>query len=181
MSIGKLARTSLLRDREREQDCAAGPFVKLRSLAAGAVLGVAIAAAWGTVPAGAVTATGVAVGSVGSSTPGRNDRQIAQFFDDAIKYFIPFNGTSGTYGTVGSCVLSASGLAPISGWRGRPPDDDPEVFTGQHDHTSTLSVVFEDLDLIGGNDPVGFLEKLNVFKSDGTSLTGLDHQPRRCW
>ncbi len=38
--------------------------------------------------------------------------------------------------------------------------------------SSTLSIVFEDLDLIGGSDPAGFSETLNVLTAGGTSLTG---------
>lgn len=39
---------------------------------------------------------------------------------------------------------------------------------------SDLIIYFEDLDLIGANDPSGFLESVEVFGSDGvTSITGL--------
>jgi PEP-CTERM motif len=39
--------------------------------------------------------------------------------------------------------------------------------------TTFLEVLFEDLDLADANDPVGFLETLQVFNGIGNSLTGL--------
>ena len=167
MPIGKLASSSLLRDSEGEQDCVARPLVKLRSFAAGAVLGVAIAAAWGITPAGAVTATGIAVGSIGSSTQVGTTGD-GLFLLNAIRYFIPLKDSSGIYGTGPKCLPTGFGTCFDTGDGGGLLTMILRFSPVSTTANSTLSVIFEDLDLKNANDPVGFLEKLRVFKDNGT-------------
>ena len=158
MSIKNLSRSTFHSDSEREQDRLVRPFAKLRSLGAAAMLGVAIAAASAINPAGAVTATGIAVGSIVSSA---QVGVIADglILDNAIRYFIPLTdtrrhlrhwsvvrvqgfGTCSNTGDGGGLLKMILRFSPVSTTM-----------------PSTLSVLFEDLDLRNANDPVGFLEK----------------------
>jgi len=86
--------------------------------------------------------------------------------DGAIEYYIPLGDASGTYGVGGFGTFSDTGngggtlamwlrFAPVTASAG-----------------ATLNILFEDLDLMGANDPTGFFETVNVFDKDGTSLTG---------
>ena len=124
----------------------------------------------GIVPAAAVTATGVAVGFVGSDTPvGITGDGL--FLDNAIKYFIPLKDNNGTYGVSYGCGATRFGTCSDTGDGGGTLTMilrfSPVSMLG----VSTLDVLFEDLDLIGANDPTGFLERLRVFKGDGTAIT----------
>lgn len=141
---------------------------KLKLLAAAAGLGLVL----GVAPAGAITATGVTVGSVGSDTHVglTEDRPIG---DDAVKYFIPLGDTDGTYGVGGSCGGSGFGTCSDTGNGGGKLTMILRFSPISTFGDSLLTVKFEDLDLGGANDPNGFLERLNVLKSDGaTSLSG---------
>ena len=171
VSTKNLSRSTFHSDSERKQDRLLRPFAKLRSLGAAAMLGVAIAAASAISPAGAVTATGVAVGSVGSSA---QVGVIADglILDDAIKYFIPLNVSSGgTYGTFPSSCLHGVGTCSNTGSGGGLLTMILRFSPVSTIAPSILSVIFEDLDLKHANDPAGFLEKLRILKGDGSPLT----------
>ena len=172
MSIKNLSRSTFHSDSEREQDRLVRPFAKLRSLGAAAMLGVAIAAASAINPAGAVTATGIAVGSTVSSA---QVGVIADglFLDNAIRYFIPLTDTNGTYGTGPSCSGTGFGTCSNTGDGGGLLRMILRFSPVSTTMPSTLSVLFEDLDLRNANDPAGFLESLEIVRANGTTLTGL--------
>ena len=90
----------------------------------------------------------------------------------AIEYFIPLGDASGVYGAGNTNGNNGFGQVSDAGNGGGTLS----LFlrfdvanTGPH----RLSILFEDLDLIGAGDPPGFLENINVFDESGTSLTGL--------
>lgn len=86
--------------------------------------------------------------------------------DGAIKYFIPLNaGTSGTYGVGGVGTTSDTGSA--GGFLDMNLMFAPVSIT----ESSVLKIDFDDLDLIGVNDPVGFLESIQIFDENGTAIT----------
>jgi hypothetical protein len=139
--------------------------VKLSALAA--VVGMAFLVA--ASPARALTATGMAVGAVGSNTQVGllADRPLLDvgIFEDqkAIKYYIPLKDSGGTYG-VGKYTCGGTGFGTCS-----DSGDGGGLLTMilrfspvSKTANSTLRVIFEDLDLSGANDPVGFLERLKV-------------------
>jgi hypothetical protein len=88
----------------------------------------------------------------------------------AVKYFIPLSDTSGVYGVdnggnFGLQSDSGNGGGTLSMYLLFEPINVGAQYV--------LDVVFEDLDLIGANDPVGFLESVEVLSADGlTSLSG---------
>jgi hypothetical protein len=123
--------------------------------------------------AAAVTATGIAVGSIGDDTQvGLTEDRTGPggIGPDAIKYFIPLENT-GIYGAAsGSCGTGFGTCSDFGNGGGRLTmylRFEP-VSTST---PSTLQIIFEDLDLIDANDPAGFLEKLRVLKADG--VTGI--------
>lgn len=83
---------------------------------------------------------------------------------DAIKYYIPLGDTDCTYG-IGTCgTVSDSG-------NGGGTLSMNLMFTNVDMVASSLSVLFEDLDLMGANDPYGFFESVQVFDGAGIKLT----------
>jgi hypothetical protein len=132
-----------------------------------AILGAAIAAAWGTIPAGAVTATGIAVGSVGSNI------QVGTLpVGGVIQYFIPLGNDNGIYGAASSCP-AGFGTCSDTGDGGGVLRMFLRFSPVSTTANSTLTIVFQDLDLKNANDPIGFLEKVNVINPvTHTSLTG---------
>jgi len=86
--------------------------------------------------------------------------------DDAIKYYIPLGDTSCTYG-INNC-----GLVSDSGNGGGVLSMNL-MFTPLVTGASSLSILFEDLDLMGANDPYGFFESVQVFDGSGIGLTGV--------
>ncbi len=119
-------------------------------------------------PANAISVTGVAVGAIGDNpfTQEVGLKENRAIGNDAIKYFIPLGDTSGTYGVAGF------GLAPDSGDGGGLLTMILAFAPVNTSVNGVLTVLFEDLDLVGGNDPTGFLETVEVFDAGGTTVTG---------
>ncbi len=114
------------------------------------------------------TVIGVTVSAVGSTTEiGMKEVRLALGPDDAVKYYIPLTDTADcVYGvSCGTSSDSGSGGTLMSMFLMFDPISTPAGYT--------LEILFEDLDLIDVNDPIGFLETLQVWDSDGFSLTGL--------
>src|SRR5437867_3221218 len=120
-------------------------------------------------PVSAATVTGIAVGSnVGTTQVGILAANGAgpdggnQLGSPAIQYYIPL-ASSGTvtYGVNGGTASdSGSGGQTLEMWL---------RFAGFGAGNATLTVRFQDLDLLGGNDPSNFVESLRLFKADGTT------------
>ena len=85
---------------------------------------------------------------------------------DAIKYYIPLGNTDCTYGdgTCGTVSDSGDGGGILSM---------NLMFTPVDMVASSLSVLFEDLDLKDANDPYGFFESVQVLDGSGIALTPL--------
>lgn len=111
---------------------------------------------------------GVAVDGIGSSNAVGVTKDVASGAHNlpgtAIEYFIPLSGSDCTYGVSGCGTSSDVGkggpilsmflkFTPIAG-------------------PANLSILFEDLDLRGVNDPNKFFESINIFDKDGVSRTG---------
>jgi hypothetical protein len=151
---------------------------KLRVLAAAAIILMGIAPSAG---AGTIGPTvGVAVNAVGSLAPAVGITEDRAIGDDAIKYFIPLGDGSGTYGTTtvdwwgrvtSPCGATGFGTCADSGDGGGKLTMILRFSPVSTTAPSRLSVLFEDLDLNGANDPSGFLESLNVLTASGNSLT----------
>ncbi len=122
----------------------------------------------GMFSAPALAATvGTAVSSIGSTSAIGDTEYRSALSGDAIKYFIPL--TSG-----GSCVYGVDcGVAQDSGYGGTEMSMFLYFDGVSTTSASTLNIVFEDLDLLGVNDPDWFRETLNIFDALGNSLTGL--------
>ena len=121
----------------------------------------------------------------GLFSPGAGDNPVGNTLQDrtaqglgglnnglAIEYFIPLGNASGIYGAGNTNGNNGFGQVSDTGNGGGTLS----MFlrfnvanTGPHE----LSILFEDLDLVGANDPPGFLENVNVFDENGNSLTGL--------
>lgn len=85
---------------------------------------------------------------------------------DAIKYYIPLTGA-------GTCTYGDCGVSSDRGYGGTVMSLNLMFSPVATNVASTLSVNFEDLDLVGANDPSWFLEAVQVFDGNGTGLTGL--------
>jgi len=85
---------------------------------------------------------------------------------EAIKYFIPLEGSDCTYGVAGCGTSSDYG-------NGGPVLSMNLMFSSLQQAASTLYVNFEDLDLEDANDPYGFFESVQVFNENGDAITGL--------
>lgn len=118
--------------------------------------------------ASAVPVTGVAVDnftsqtSVGGPTVFRN-----ALGGDAIKYFIPLTNS-------GTCTYGVNcGTSSDTGYGGTVMSMNLMFNPVVANVAATLSVNFEDLDLIDANDPWWFLEEVQVFDGNGSALTNL--------
>jgi len=119
-------------------------------------------------PANALV-VGVAVGAIGDDPDTQSvgvtkNRAIG---NNAIKYFIPLGINSGTYGVGGFGTAHDHGfgggtLSMILAFKPIDPTAN-----------GLLSILFEDLDLIGANDPINFLESIQIFDQTGASVAGL--------
>lgn len=111
---------------------------------------------------------GHAVTAIGSDTSAGSTVAVSPGgLSDAIEYYIPLtSGGTCTYGvTCGTSVDSGYGGTDMSMFI---------KFSGlATDSTSELTVNFDDLDLIGVNDPSGFVEDFQIFDSSGSALTSL--------
>lgn len=137
-------------------------------------LGLAGLLAFGS--AAQAATVGVAVESIGSSIEVGTTEHRDLLGGDAIKYFIPLKRLGNcVYGvdTFGRYDHKTCGVDADKGTGGRELSMflrfDPVSTTDP----SQLSILFEDLDLIGANDPWYFLESVNVLDATGTSLTGV--------
>lgn len=132
-----------------------------------AALAAALSSCVGFNIANAVT-VGVTVDGIGSSNVVGVAKDVASGAHSlpgtAIEYFIPLTGSNCTYG-VGGCGTSSdvgNGGTILSMFLKFSPIAGP----------ANLSVLFEDLDLRGVNDPNKFFESINIFDKNGTSRTG---------
>jgi hypothetical protein len=115
----------------------------------------------------------MAVGSVGSGIEvGLTENRPLLGGQEAIKYFIPLKDNNGTYG-VGSSKCGGMGFGTCS-----DTGDGGGLLTMilrftpvSTSQPSTLQVLFEDLDLKNANDPVGFLERLQVVRANNSPVT----------
>ncbi len=82
----------------------------------------------------------------------------------AIKYFIPLSTNSGTYGVTNS---GAFGTVSDNGIGGGVLAMNLSFLGVSTTQSSVLNIFFEDLDLIGVNDPTGFLETVQLFDNNG--------------
>ena len=112
---------------------------------------------------------GVATNSTGTTVVGDTENR-AVLGGTSIRYYVPLGDASGTYGVSSSGNFgrfsdTGNGGGTLSMWL---------RFTGLTvGQAGTLTIKFEDLDVTPVNDPNGFTERLNLFNSSGTSLTGL--------
>ena len=120
-------------------------------------------------PASAAT-TGIAVSGIGSTTQLGLHPELNSGPDGAnqlgaggIEYYIPLSGGNGTYG------VSNYGLNPDFGNGGGT--EKMFLYFSPVSGNSVLKILFQDLDLIGANDPSGFFETLRIFDQDGNPLT----------
>lgn len=110
---------------------------------------------------------GTAVDGIGSSNTVGATEYRPLLGSDAIKYFIPLTSS-------GSCTYGVDcGEASDSGYGGTEMSMFLRFDGVNTSQPSSLTIAFEDLDLIGVNDPWYFLEDINVFDSSNTSMTGL--------
>lgn len=120
----------------------------------------------------AASVTGVAVSGIDSATQVGSTRYRRALDGRAIRYFVPLSDNSGTYGVGNSCGGSGFGTCSDRGDGGGHLDLFLRFDGLNPDADGVLSVLFEDLDVAGVNDPSGFVETINVFSADGQSLTG---------
>jgi hypothetical protein len=118
--------------------------------------------------ASAVPITGVAVDDFTSQTSvGGPTVYRGALGGDAIKYFIPLTSS-------GTCTFGVDcGTSSDKGYGGTVMSMNLMFTPVVTNAAATLSVNFEDLDLIGANDPWWFLEELQVFDGSGNALTDL--------
>lgn len=89
-----------------------------------------------------------------------------------IGYFSPLSGGyRGVYGVNGVGMSSDRAQAPSSGAM-----DMFLKFAPTTIGPNTLQLTFTDLDIMGANDPTGFLESVEIFLQDGTSLALIDQK-----
>jgi hypothetical protein len=131
-----------------------------------AAIGAAMLLAAPSASAGII---GVTVDPGDNSVVGQTENRAA-LGGEAVKYFIPLSDNSGTYGVdnggnFGLQADSGNGGGTLSMYLMFDPINAGSQYI--------LEVLFEDLDLVGANDPVGFLESVEVLSADGlTSLSG---------
>lgn len=116
-----------------------------------------------------ITTDGYAVGVVGS-TAKVGVYQNSTIGNDAIKFYIPLSTTSGTYAVGTTCGGTGFGTCTDSGHGGGTLTMNLLFPSVSVTYASTLTLVFDDLDLNGVNDPAYLLENLNIFEN-GVSLT----------
>ena len=87
-----------------------------------------------------------------------------------IGFFIPFSGGArGTYGVSGVGMSADTAQAPTSGSMNMYLKFAPTTLG-----PNMLRLTFDDLDIMGANDPAGFIESVEIFLQDGTSLALID-------
>ena len=127
-------------------------------------------------PASAAT-TGIVVSGIGSTTqiglhPASNAGPDGGNLLGAggIEYYIPLSGGNGTYG------VSNYGLNADFGNGG--PTEKMFLYFSPVSGNSVLTIKFQDLDLVGANDPSGFFEVASNLRSGRKSANARDHKPR---
>ncbi len=137
---------------------------------------------------------GVAVDSAGSSTMVGSTQSVTHI-PDAIKYYIPLSATQqGTYGVAGTPAPCGNGFPGTFGGAGTCADSGSGFgyldssalamniyfdLSGQPaSQSAELSFLFDDLDLIDKNDPVGFFESISLsFWNWDTNTNSFDGTP----
>lgn len=136
------------------------------------VLALAVAAVMSVVSTFSQAGTiGVAVDGVNGALVGNTLVNRPSLGGDAIEYFIPLGNGSGVYGAGGT---GDNGFGQTSDFgNGGGVLSMFLMFTPVSTTTpSQLNIWFEDLDLVGVNDPNGFLETVNVIDAGGSSIVG---------
>jgi len=129
--------------------------------------GVAALALTLSVSAAQAITTGVTVDALGSSNQVGNTENRPLLGGVAVEYFIPLT-------SAGTCTYGIDcGTSADSGFGGTLMSMYLEFNPVETTVDSLLSINFEDLDLIGANEPIDFLEIVQVFDDNGVSLTGL--------
>ena len=114
----------------------------------------------------AVPVIGVAVDDFTSPVSVGSTQYRSDLGGNAIKYYIPLGDTNCTYG-IGTCgTVSDSG-------NGGGILTMNLMFAPLGMGASSMSILFEDLDLKDANDPYGFFESVQVFNGTGAELTPL--------
>lgn len=127
---------------------------------------IAISAICLSTTASAIPTIGVTVDNFTNTASVGSTQYRSALGGDAIKYYIPLGNTDCTYGINGCGTSSDTG-------NGGGTLSMNIMFSPVDSVASTLSINFEDLDLIGANDPYGFFESVQVFDSSGNALTSL--------
>ena len=127
---------------------------------------------------GTANTVGVAVGAFGSSTQvGLPLTNTPGLGGPSIGFFIPLGDTDGgVYGTTGLgnvCGPSGFGTCADSGNGGARLAMILRFSPVSITSPSQLTVNFNDLDLQGVNDPLGFLESLQVFEWNGSAASAI--------
>lgn len=132
-----------------------------------AFAGAALVAA----PQASASLIGIAVDPNDPTTEvGETETRAALGGAEAIRYFIPLGDDSGIYGIsdngdFGLTSDTGNGGGTLSMFLAFGPINSGAPYT--------LDILFEDLDLANANDPVGFLESIEILSADGmTSLSG---------
>jgi hypothetical protein len=139
-------------------------------------LATAAVAAMTAISPGHADAVGVAVGAFGSSTQvGLPLTNLPALGGLSIGYFIPLgNNDGGIYGTTGLgnvCGSTGFGTCADAGDGGAQLRMILRFSPVSTILPSLLTVNFSDLDLLGANDPSGFLESLQVYQWNGSTAS----------
>ena len=146
----------------------------LTSFAFGAVLAISGGTAGAVTIGNAVTSTGddvVEAETIGGAAAAERTTLvdlagIGAAASDVIGYFIPLTG--------GACVFGEDcGTEADTGTGGGPMSLFLE-FVNVTGGDSTLSLWFEDLDLMGANDPTGFFESVSIFDNSSNVLASFN-------
>lgn len=124
----------------------------LGGAASASTIGVAVDGLGGSAVAEAQT--------IGAADPGRAGLAATAGVgvNDVIGYFIPLSGGACTYGVdCGTEADNGNGGGPMSMF---------VQFENVDGGDSDLHLFFEDLDLVGGNDPLGFFESLTLYDAN---------------
>jgi hypothetical protein len=139
-----------------------------------AALTAAAVAAMSGISPGRADTVGVAVGAFGSSTQvGLALTNLPVLGGPSIGYFIPLgDNDGGIYGTTGLgnvCGSTGFGTCADVGDGGAQLRMILRFSPVSTTLPSVLTVSFSDLDLLGANDPPGFLESLQVYQWNGST------------
>ena len=135
------------------------------------ILKACVAAAAGVLlsTASEAAVVGVSTNSTGTAVVGDTENRAA-LGGTSVRYYVPLSDNSGTYGVTNSGAFGRSSDFGNGGGLLTMYLRFTGLTIGQG---YNLTVRFEDLDLIGVNDPAGFLENLRVRTAAGVDISGL--------